>query len=568
MTNGHGMSERLLRFSLDMFRHPVLVCDRDGCISEVNESGSGIVTGFLGKHVARLSPALGDALNAFRITGELLGVRTVRIAGTSYSVNIYLSEDSDAVIMLQHAAGNSPAEMEHLYLKVAFDNAIDGVWVADAQTRVCAINKASEHLNGVRAQQVIGRTIQDMLTDGLMDRSVTMEVLKRKRQVSFVQQIIPLGKSLHVTGTPHYDEEGNIEFVVVIERDMTDLRNMRTSMEETRMARDKARELLTELSLKNERNSDFVAVSHKMRRVADMGLKVGRLGSQSILITGESGAGRHSLAQYIHHQGVYSNGPFMTVSCQAIPPSLQDAELFGHISGAVPGLPGKGKAGVLALAEGGTLMLDDIDELSLQTQAKLLRCLDDGYFMPLGTRSRKKMSCCLIVTSRDSLDTLVERGLFREDLYHRLTMYSLHIPPLRDRSDDIPALATLFLKQANTLLNTRVKMTPLAESLLVQQEYPGNTHDLEALIMKAVAICEDGDLAAALQAVAGTLLDAPDSDRSLRTLQERVDEVERDALTYAREVCYNTRDMGRLLGISQTGVVRKLKKHGLGLPRK
>ncbi|MFW5488294.1 MAG: sigma 54-interacting transcriptional regulator [Desulfovibrio sp.] len=563
------MSERILELSLEMFKQPVLILDKDGGIVDANKAGRSLAGGFTGKHVARFSMEVGDVLTVFRIKGEVPSGTLVRINDVGHLIQVYPLKSVGFVVMLQPLGRDLEQEKTFRFFKQAFDNATDGIWVADADARVCALNKASERLNGVRARQVVGRFIHDVLAEGLLDRSVTMEVLERKRQVSFVQHVIPVGKYLHVTGTPHYDENGEIEFVVVNERDVTDLKNMRSSMEETRMARDKARELLTEISLKNEDESELIAASPKMRLVADMGLKFARLEAQCILISGETGVGRHSLAQYIHRCGVHSGGPFMNINCAALPPALQDAELFGCVAGAVPGTSGKARAGILSLAEKGTLMLDDVGALTMQTQAKLLRCMDDGSFTTVGGRKEKKLDCFLLVTSHSGLENQVSRGLFREDLYRRLAMFTLHVPPLRERAEDIPSLAELFLERANAILQTRLEMTPYCLTLLGRQEYPGNTHDLEALIMKAAALSDGGDFEVALDTVLASPEERPlQPDKCLLTLQERLDDVERDALAQAREVCRTTREMGKLLGISQAGVVRKLRKYGLEAPLK
>lgn len=559
------MSERFLRFSLDMFQHPVFVCDKDGCIAEANEPARTLMGSFFGKHAARFSPEVGDALAAFRIRGDLAGGRVLKIRDRAYSAYLYPAEAGTVVMLVPQSGVGGGNRLK--CLEMAFDSSMDGIWVAGADARVCAINKASERLNSVRARQVLGRSCREVVAEGLIDRSVTLEVLKRKRQISFVQHILPTQKYLHVTGTPHYDEQGGIEYVVVIERDVTDLKNMRSSMDETRLARDKARELLTEISLKNTGESDFVAASPGMRLVADMGLKIGRLGPQCMLITGESGAGRHSLARYVHRNGIHAGGPFMNVNCAAIPPAMQDSELFGHSAGAAPG-SGQAQAGVLALAEKGTLMLDDIDKLPLQTQAKLLCCLDDGHFMPLGSRKRKKMECSLMATSREDLGKLAGRGLFREDLYRRLAMFSLHVPPLRERSGDIPELARLFLDRANDILNMNLELGPEALDLLQQHAYPGNTHELEAVIMKASAVSDGQDLSQALRTVLAVPPETLAKDASGLSLPERLDDLEREMLAHAREACRNTREMGEMLGISQSGVMRRLRKHGMAAPEK
>lgn len=562
------MSDHLIAFSPDLFCAPVLVCDSDGCIAGANAAGRVVAGHYFGKHVARLSDELGRALMGFRLQQEQAEDCVVGLSGGRYRVQLLPAGNAGVAILLLEMVRDKAADRALKLFKAAFENAADGIWVADSDAVICAVNKASERLNGVRPRQVVGRSIRDVLAEGLMDRSVTVEVLKRGRQVSFVQHIMTTDKHLHVTGTPHYDEHGDIEFVVVVERDMTDLRHMRSSVEASRMARDKARELLTEMSLQKEGGSGLVAESPRMKVVADMALKLARLEAQCILITGETGSGKHTLGRYVHRHGLRQDGPFMNVNCAALPPSLQDAELFGYERGAVPGISGKAKTGMLALAEKGTLMLDDVGTLSPQTQARLLRCLVDGEYMPLGSHTARRLDCSLLVTASDELKGLVARGLFREDLYRRMNMFSLNVPPLRERPGDLPDLAGIFLERANHSLGSQLALTPQCLALLERHDFPGNTHDLEALIMKAAALGEDGDLASALEELLDVSPGPLVRGSQAVTLRERLEDVERDTLSRARMLCRTTREMGETLGISQASVVRKLRKHGLASPEK
>ncbi|MGE4292321.1 MAG: sigma 54-interacting transcriptional regulator [Desulfovibrio sp.] len=542
---------------------PALLCDQDGIIIDGNDQGRALAGYLLGKHAARLDPALGDLLNGHHLRRAALPAVSVGLGGRLYGVSLVGEASGRAVLLFQPVPEDRELQTTlHQYV-TAFDNATDGMWIVSGAGVVQAINASSEKLNGVRARQVVGRNIHDLLGSGLMDKSATVEVLKRNRETSFIQQVSPSGKHLHVTGTPSHDENGEIAFVVVVEKDVTDLKHMRSTVKETRKARDKARDELTELTLLQEGSPDIVAESPAMRGVLNAALKLARLETQSVMLAGEPGTGRHSLARFIHRQGPRQGGPFISVNCAGLPMGLQEAELFGYEKNAIPGIAGKEKAGMLALAEGGTFLLDDIAALPLQAQTNLLRCLDAREFLPRGARKPLRLDCSIIVTAGQDLERLVMRGLFREDLYHRLNMFCLRIPPLRERPEDIAPLARIFLGQANAALGTQLELSPRALHLLQGHALPGNAHELDGLIRKAAALCENGVLADTLEELLRVIESGPASLLREASLPDRLEALEREILLRARLSCATTREMAEMLGISQAGVVRKLRRHGI-----
>lgn len=559
-----------LSLPIESLPFPVILCDHDGVMTDGNAAGHELAGYLLGKHAARLDPLLGDLLNSYHIRRTILPDATVRLRDRRYGVSLVPGREpgqpgqpGQVALVFQPVPEDRELQARLRQYVTAFDNATDGMWIVSGTGVVQAINAASEKLNGVRARQVVGRNIRDLLGSGLMDRSATVEVLKRNREASFIQQVSPSGKHLHVTGMPTHDENGEISLVVVVEKDVTDLKHMRSTVKETRKARDKARAELTEMTLLQEGSPDIVAESAGMRSVLNAALKLARLETQSVMLVGEPGTGRHSLARFIHLQGPRKSGPFISVNCAGLPVGLQEAELFGYEKNAIPGIAGKEKAGMLALAEGGTFLLDDIASLPIQAQANFLRCLDAKEFLPRGARRPVRLDCTIIVTAGPELERLVARGLFREDLYQRLSMFRLRLPPLRERPEDIAPLARIFLAQANEALGAQHELTPRALHLLQSQSLPGNAYELDGLIRKAAALCEDGTLAETLEGLVIVTDPGPTDLRRAATLPDRLEELEREILLRARLSCATTREMADVLGISQAGVVRKLRKHGL-----
>jgi len=237
---------------------------------------------------------------------------------------------------------------------------------------------------------------------------VTLEVLETKRQVSVIQEIKRTKKILLATGTPAFDDEGNIFLVVVNERDMTQLNAIQKQLEQSRMVTEKYKNKLAEISLLELKDQEIVAEDKKMRQVMYLALKLAHLSASDILILGESGTGKGLLAKFIHKNSNRNKKPFIQINCATLPENLLEAELFGYEKGAFTGARQEGKAGLFELAHEGTLFLDEIGDLPHSLQAKLLKYLDDHEVMRLGGLKSKKIDCTIIAATNRDLEGLVQ----------------------------------------------------------------------------------------------------------------------------------------------------------------
>ena len=259
------------------------------------------------------------------------------------------------------------------YLDAIFNRSADGLLICDSRGRILRMNRAAERLNGIRADDVLGRDVKSLVDEGQINRSATQEVLETRRQVSLVQSTPRSGYTLLVTGTPVFDENEDIAYVVVNERDISLIEDMRRELAQVRQASEKMREELTGLALMELKENNIVAQSSSMKLTVNLALKLARMDASNILIQGESGTGKGLLAKFIHQNGVRGDKPFIQINCAALPENLLEAELFGYEKGAFTGARESGKAGLFELADGGTLFLDEIGELSPGVQAKLLK---------------------------------------------------------------------------------------------------------------------------------------------------------------------------------------------------
>ena len=310
----------------------------------------------------------------------------------------------------------------------------------------------------------------------------------------------------------------------------------------------------------------MVAESPALRGVLDVVARVAAHRT-TVLITGESGTGKEVVARAIHRASPRAGGPFIGVNCAAIPESLLESELFGHVRGAFTGAVGD-KPGLFEQAEHGTLLLDEVGEMPAALQAKLLRVLQDGEIRRVGDQRSRKVDVRILAATARDLEEDVKRGAFREDLLYRLNVVAIHLPPLRERPEDIPALAHHFARLAGKRLGRRLGLSAAAVDWLAAQRWPGNARELEHTIERAGVLSdhetlEPGDFrtgapAPAPGAGAGAGGSAPP------TLRERLDAAERTAIAEALAAAGgNRREAATRLGVSLRTLFYKIARHGL-----
>jgi PAS domain S-box-containing protein len=449
-------------------------------------------------------------------------------------------------------------------LDAIIDSSFDGLWICDGQGRVIRLNKASERMNSIKAEQVLGRKMEALIEEGLIDRSVTLEVLKNHTAVTDIQYL-KNGKQLLVTGNPVFDSHGNIHLVVVNERDITSLTHLWHELHETRALASKYRSVL---SLKQAHQVLFkraVARSDVMCKVLEAALKVAQTDT-TVLIQGESGVGKGFLGKLIHCSSQRKDGPFIRVDCVAVPDSLMESELFGYERGAFTGARPEGKPGHFELAEGGTLFLDEIGDMPLSVQAKLLRFLEDNTIIRVGGTRSKRINTRIIAATHYDLKNMVKRGTFRGDLFFRLSVVPVHIPPLRERREDIPAHIHFLLREFNQKYSTNKYILPGAIDCLCRYSFPGNIRELSNLIEQLVVLTQaenigDGDLPSYCknESDQGDVgFSSADWD-----LPMAVKQVEKQLIRRALQQFQTQRKAAKLLGVNQSTLARKAKRYGI-----
>jgi two-component system response regulator GlrR len=304
---------------------------------------------------------------------------------------------------------------------------------------------------------------------------------------------------------------------------------------------------------------NIVAKSEKMRRVLEVVSRIAQTDS-TVTIHGESGTGKELIAKAVHVASDRRDRPFVAINCAALPENLLESELFGHEKGAFTGAI-RSKRGLFTQSHEGTIFLDEIGDMPLPIQAKLLRVLQERQFYPLGSERSVEVDMRVIVATQKDLEDQVKQGLFREDLFYRIHVVPIHLPPLRERKEDIPSLVEYFLKQFNQQMKKDVKrLTPKAMQKLMLHGWPGNVRELENTIEYAVAMTQQDVISEDL--IFETKI--PISQESIKPLREARDEFEKEYLIRLLEVCEgNVTKAAKLAGKHRVDFYDLLKRHGL-----
>ncbi len=335
----------------------------------------------------------------------------------------------------------------------------------------------------------------------------------------------------------------------------------------------KRQEARTEDSSKDSRVTmleDFVCTSQKMHEVLDEIITVAKYDC-NILITGETGVGKEKVANIIQKNSQRKMQPFVKINCAAISPSLIESEFFGYEKGAFTGANINGKKGYFEIADNGVIFLDEIGELQLDMQAKLLRVIQDGEFYRVGGTSPIKTNVRIISATNRNLDEYIEKALFRRDLYYRLNVVQIRVPKLDDRVEDIPALVNLFLKKYGDKFGTKKGIEPEAVEFLKQRNWPGNIRELENVVQRMMINAKNNNISIldAMHELNGTIFSDQSYEEELKNtgsemiLDKLVDDFEKNIIRYACEKYGSTRKAAAAIGISQTQLVRKKKKYSL-----
>jgi transcriptional regulator with PAS, ATPase and Fis domain len=454
--------------------------------------------------------------------------------------------------------------------------------LTDAAGVVIRVSDSYEKNFHVQQEEVIGRSVFELEQEGIFYPSVTAIVLREKRRATVMQRNRNGVYGL-TTGIPILDGNGEIEYVISF--NSIDIAGVSTIYDKYERLSDLMREYSSEihqLRMRETNDKEFITRSSAMRAIKELVINVADT-KANILLTGETGVGKSLLAKLIHQYSRRHDGPFISINCAAIPENLLESELFGYEKGAFTGAGSKGKPGKIELAENGTLFLDEVGELSPDMQIKLLHVIQDKSLTRVGGIAKIHVDFRLVSATNRDLRAAIAEGRFREDLFYRLNVIPIQIPPLRERPEDIVPLVAWFLSIYNAEYGKNVSFDSGAYKLLEGLPWHGNTRQVENFVERIVVTATEDVMTEDLLLASADLLrqelpgigsgtdaaagaedgaEAGTADKETEgSLPERIEAYERGIFTEAYERHRTSVAVAKALGISQSTAARRLRKY-------
>ncbi len=459
------------------------------------------------------------------------------------------------------------------FLNQIIDTMADGLFTLDLRGKITSWNKAMERISGYPAKEAMGRGCSLLECSQCYGRKCPADVNKcgvmkhgrTEAKKCFIRHKEGYDVSVIKNARLARDENGQILGVVETITDLTELNAMKEKIEETQM------------KLKNSyQMGNILGKSAVMHNVFDA-IRAAARSRATILIQGESGTGKELVAGAIHYKGFSPDRPMVIVNCSALSETLLESELFGHVKGAFTGAH-KDRQGRFEEADKGTIFLDEIGELTPYIQVKLLRVLQEREIERVGDSRKRKIDIRIITATHQNLYDLVKQGKFREDLYYRLKVFPIHVPPLRERREDIPLLVNHFIEKGNKRESKNIKgISPDALKKFMKYPFPGNIRELENAIEHAFVICDSGRISlkdlpveiinnAATSRIVQNQFAGNNQEQQGFTTSMQNQAVTKEILLSLLDECgWNKARVARRIGKSRTSVWKYMKKWNIPL---
>jgi PAS domain S-box-containing protein len=447
--------------------------------------------------------------------------------------------------------------------EVMFESSLDGLVITDGMGRLLRVNRSYLGISGAKEEDVVGRTVQELAERGFFSASATQLAVENRRPVT-AEQIFQNGavRTLN-TANPVFDDKGALLRIVTNVRDMSAVHKLETELKEARDSADRYAAILESMNRRAQREH-YTAGSAAMRGVFRRALEYASADAP-VLITGESGTGKEVAADFIHNHGPRRDKPLLKINCGAIPEQLLEAELFGYEGGAFTGARKQGRIGLFEAANGGTVFLDEVGELPPPLQVKLLRFVQDKEFYRLGGNRLITVDVRVAAATNRPLEDMVEQHSFRADLFYRLNVLSLCIPPLRKRSEDIVPLAHFFLQRFNSRYGRDKTLSPQVCSAFEHYAWPGNIRELENLLER-LSIVHTGPIILPEHLPRRMSGEAEVVRRTAVPYRDAREAFEKDYWHKALKRYASYREAAAALGVDHSTIVKKAARYGLKSP--
>lgn len=460
------------------------------------------------------------------------------------------------------------AALKNEELDAVIESLEDGIWLMDQDGNTLKVNSAYEKLTGLPAKNFIGKNVRDLLAEGFFAESCYLLVMEQKKPVSIITNIKTKNglKTVLNTGKPIFDKHGNIWRVITQNRDITEIVNLKEEIEQAKQITSKYKKELEELKSGKYCIDGMTFYSENMIEVLNIAKKVSNVDS-TVLVIGETGVGKDVISKIIHKLSNRKDGPFIKVNCGAIPDNLLESELFGYERGSFTGANREGKSGLFELADGGTIFLDEIGELPLNLQVKLLQVIEEKRVLRIGGTKSKKVDVRIITATNRDFNQMIDQGTFRKDLFYRLNVIAIMIPPLRERQEDLNFLINEFLQKANKKYGFQKKFTLKALESLLNYHWPGNVRELKNVIERSVFISEGDriDLEHLPHQITQTNSKKSDHQEEPVSLKDALKALEKKLIENALKTYGSTRKAAKVLKVDQSTIVRKTQKYKINI---
>ena len=435
-----------------------------------------------------------------------------------------------------------------------FDSMNDGMYITNAEGLTLKVNQAYEQITGLDSKKLIGKYMTDIVKEGYLSTSITQQVIDSQKPVSVEQQVIN-GKKVALRGVPIF-EDGAIRMVVSFVRDISVINKIQEELNHSKIIIDQYQKQLNDLQ-----QNTFIAESPEFKKVIFLAQKVANVDS-TVLILGESGTGKEVVAKQIHEKSSRNKNLFLKINCGAIPEQLLESELFGYEGGAFTGAKKNGHIGIFEMANKGTVFLDEIGDMPLHLQVKLLRVLQEKTITRIGSTKSIAIDTRVIAATNQNIAEMVQNRQFRQDLYYRLNVVSIMIPPLRDRKTDIPPLIDHFVKKINQKYQLHKKLSPELLKHFMEYDWPGNVRELENMIERILVTSEQDEVGYSPSFLPYAVKEElSETEEEIMPLKEAFEKVEYLLLKKTVKKYKTTYEIANALQISQPSVSRKLKKY-------
>ncbi len=445
-------------------------------------------------------------------------------------------------------------------LECIIESSYDGILVTKPDGEIIRANHAHERITGFPGESIIGKNFKN-LVDAHVYSSSIVEAVKKKGQP--VNLVVNKDKNqLLITGNPIMNQDSVLTHVVINIRDLTELNDLRSQLEQSQRLSEKYYDELKQLRMRLLSQEGIILTSPKMQDLLAMALRLAQVDS-TVLITGESGVGKEVIAKTIHKHSKRAKEPFVVVNCGAIPENLLESELFGYERGAFTGANREGKVGLIEMANNGTLFLDEISELPLPFQVKLLRVIQVKEIMPVGGKKPRSVNVRILAATNRKLEDLVQKGLFREDLFFRLNVIPLYVWPLRERKQEIIPMVYAFRDKFCKAYNIKKDFAPEVFEVFLEYNWPGNVRELENLVERLI-VTSPGALVS-LPDLPDYLFEHNDSSpgvlvKGVLPIKTALFELEKQLIKNALQEFGSTYKAAKALKIDQSTLVRKMNR--------